>query len=263
MSSNLTSFNVSYKDIQSMSHFINIIYLYYNIYKYIISLLLIIVIINTIYYIYWIYYISSIFHYYQENIALINYYSDISNYSIYNNNPGIEINLSIFEFQGTIVSLIIWSSLIILPWLTLIIIIIAKHFYHIKINYSIVTSGILVITILINYVYIPELIYCTYDYYKIYQIQHESLHFNIEYNIIEIIKYSVNTIVCMGIALVISNYTNLRLVMISLYIITIPWNQPILILIATINCYLLCQEILNFTKVVKLNYLKEIALHCR
>lgn len=246
-----------------MSFFLNLIYSYYQTYKYIITIIIITIILSIVYYIYLIYYISSMFHFYQNDISIISYYSDINIHNIYNNNPSIEINLSLFELQNTILIIIIWASIILAPWYSIIAIFFSKNFYHIKLYQIIIIVVLLIVITLIHTVYIPSLLKYTYEYYKIYQIQHESLHFNIEYNILEIIKYVITTIGGIGIVLIIRNYINSRLLVICLYAITIPWNQPVLILISTIFLYTLIQEIITIVRIVQINYLKEIALHCK
>lgn len=203
---------------------------------------------------YWLYYVYSIFNVPITTVSLINIYND-SNYEVTAQLPIMELNMSLFDIQNTVLYFIVWNTILLLPYLVM----------TIKITHSYDTYCVLFLICIINVIlykqYIPILVHMSIDYYKIHQIEHNSVHINVEYKIIEII-YSLLTHIVIVYTVLISIFKPLaRKYATIIYIILTPWNQPIYIFIAGLILLLILWEISNIVIIIYLNYLKKIAGH--
>lgn len=231
---------------------------YYKKYKIIITLSVALFFINMSYYIYWTYYIISMFYFYKNNIDCIDYYNENNSTFFYHNIPSVDINISLFDLQNTIWYIIIWSTLIVVPYLMLNLSSYKSNVYY----YINIVLGLYSIIMLIHIIYIPNIIWYYYEYYQIYQTQHESLSVNIEYNLVNLISNIIYLIISYTAIVILSTTSINRYVVIYSYIIIMPWNQPTMVIIVSLIGAIITIEIISLVYFGTLNYLAKIAGLC-
>lgn len=237
------------------NHFISL----YGTYKYIIWIIATLMAINAIYYMYWIFFFTSIFQYYKSNVDVISLYTD-TDHIIYTNMPVMEINISLFEIQSSIIIIIIWSAILIAPSILFCYGLVVRHIYHIKIYILYSMLAMLLLTTLVHLFYVPIIMNLSYESYKIFQIFHESMHINIEFQIIEIFEYILYSISIMLAVVAISIISNHRTYTVALYFLFIKF--PIIPMIIGLCCCFIFYELSTFFVFIKQNYFRSIAGHC-
>ncbi len=231
---------------------------YYNKYRFITIITITLLCTNVLYYIYWLYYIISIFNFHNNKISCTDYYNDNLSTSLYHNIPSIDINISLFDIQSNILYIIIWSIIMIAPYF-----IFSFNKYKSILYYNInIILGLYTIIIMIHMLYIPNIIMYNYEYYQIYQTRHESLNINIEYNLIQLIRQIVYLIVAYSVIVIITTTNIKRSIIICLYILMMPWDQPTMVIIISIIGVITTIEIINIIYIATINYLAKIAGLC-
>jgi hypothetical protein len=230
-------------------------------YQSLIWVLTIIMIINMIYYIYWLYYISYLFQLHPSHGICLNYYNE-TEYQIITPLPTLELNLSLFELQTALTWVMAWTFFFVAPYLIAYYIVSRQDFSHKK-NYLLMkTSTILIINFIFQFVYIPFFISLSKEYYTIYQMTQESFHLNIEYNVVILLKQLIIYHGTMGLIYILGQTNAVRMALFLCYLVLIPFDQPIMILLTGLIVYTITQEILTFLNFIQKNYLKKIAGHC-